>query len=64
MMPGYPDDDTEKLVAMSLSIMDCIKENGLGQLDRVGTEYEGHSDIQTECYRIMACFGYHSHLAR
>ena len=59
-MPGYPEDDTENLVAMALSITDYIKENGLSQMDRIGTVYADNVDIQTKFYRIMACFGYHS----
>ncbi|XP_022081310.1 uncharacterized protein LOC110974179 isoform X2 [Acanthaster planci] len=57
---GYAEEETEKLVMMSMAVTDYIKENGLVLLDRAGTTHQDHTEIQTEFYRVMACFGYHS----
>ncbi|XP_038067833.1 uncharacterized protein LOC119737497 isoform X2 [Patiria miniata] len=57
---GYPDEEAERLVMMSMVITDYIKENGLALLDRAGAMYRDNTGIQTAFFRIMACFGYHS----
>ncbi|XP_033642433.1 uncharacterized protein LOC117302549 isoform X3 [Asterias rubens] len=59
---GYPDDEAEKLVMVSMEITDYIKENGLTLLDRAIVIWADNIEIQNETTRIMACFGYHSPL--
>ncbi len=59
---GYPDEEAEKLVIVSMQITDYIKENGLTLLDRAIMMWADNIEIHNETTRIMACFGYHSPL--
>ncbi|XP_072038565.1 uncharacterized protein [Amphiura filiformis] len=60
MNQGFSDEEAEKLIVMSLDILEYIKEYAMPHLERTMAAYKEDEVIQTEGLKIKGCFGCHS----